>query len=396
MPFGVLYDRLAYTDALVNVSGIAIVAASLEYYRTPRQSWRGALLIGALAGIGYSFKSTFALFLWVPLLAAFFFGDVRRCATWSRLAFLYAVALVLPAISFFNLPAAPNPGINNLLVHHTSFFVDSDYLAEHPLATLLHNGELAWEYAGCYLSIPFTAVGLLAGVVLLRRRRREVWFLNLVFLVPLLIELIALWFVHSRYLFPLAWPLAVLAAMAISELNRRTRALAALSVAIPMAIGSGVLLLHPERRLHRVEVDEFLSSGPFSGYGISEAVAYLRLQAADGRPLTVLTDAAFGLPGDAIHAYLNLWNGIRVYDAWWLQLPDHPVLPKAATQVMRSQYERIPAATVDFPALPRVYYVTDTNYNTPADVARREPSAHLEIRFPKRGGRNYIDIYRLR
>jgi hypothetical protein len=163
-----------------------------------------------------------------------------------------------------------------------------------------------------------------------------------------------------------------------------------------MLIASTAILRHPERQLHPVDVSEFLSSGPFSGYGVSEAVAYVRKESEDGRPLTVLTDPSFGTPMDAIHAYLNLWNGIRVYDAWWLQMSDRPILPKEPLQVMKSQYERVPAQVVDFPTLQRVYYITDTNYNKPTDVTKREPTARLEMRFEKRNGKDFVDVYRLR
>src|SRR5215472_2325773 len=63
LPFGVLYDRLGYTDALVNLSGIAITVVSVEYFSRTALSLRGTLLLGALLGIGFSIKSTFTLFI---------------------------------------------------------------------------------------------------------------------------------------------------------------------------------------------------------------------------------------------------------------------------------------------------------------------------------------------
>ena len=63
---------------------------------------------------------------------------------------------------------------------------------------------------------------------------------------------------------------------------------------------------------------------------------------------------------------------------------------------MRSQYERVSAGTVDFQARGRVYYVTDTTYTRPEQVARREPDARLLARFPKANGTDFIDVYRLR
>jgi 4-amino-4-deoxy-L-arabinose transferase-like glycosyltransferase len=395
LPFAVLFDRLAYTDALVNFSAIALAYASVEYFSSEFPSWWGAILVGLITGVGYSFKSTFLLEVWTPILAAVFLGRFRAGSV-ARLAVVYASAAVLPIISFLNVPEAPNFEVNNLLVHHTSFFVPINLLREQPFLSLLNNGTLVIEYAGSYLTYPFALCAAIAFGVLLFRRRNEAYFFGLLFFSPLLVELFALWFIHSRYLFPLIWPLAVVLSIAIADLKGWLAAAFTVAIAGPMLIASSAILTHPERQLHPVDVAEFLSSGPFSGYGVSDAVAYVRKQSEDARPLTVLTDPSFGTPTDAIHAYLNLWNGIHVYDAWWLQLPDRPILPKEPLQVMKSQYERVPAAVIDFPALPRVYYITDTNYNRPADVRKREPTAKLEMRFAKRNGKDFVDVYRLR
>jgi 4-amino-4-deoxy-L-arabinose transferase-like glycosyltransferase len=396
MPFGVLYDRLAYTDALVNVCAIAITVASVEYFRRGSQGWRGAVLIGVIAGVGFSIKSTFALFLWVPLLAAIFYSGAGYRRSAVRILEIYAVALVLPVIWLLNIPDAPNFEVNNLLFHHTNFFPPADFLTEHPFATLVSNGRLVIQYLFSYITLPLMLAGPAAGVSLAWRRSREAAFFGLVFMAPLLIEVIALWFLHSRYMFPLVWPLAVFTSIALADSRRWVATLVTVTIAVPMIVASSAILIRPENQLHPVDVEEFLSSGPFSGYGIPQAVTYLRKQTSHGA-FTLLTDPSFGTPADAFYAYLNLWKGIHVYDAWWLQLPGHgPVLPNAPTEVMRSQYERVSAGVIDFPALERVYYVTDTNYNKPGDVAKREPTARLEARFIKRNGTDSIDVYRLR
>ena len=63
---------------------------------------------------------------------------------------------------------------------------------------------------------------------------------------------------------------------------------------------------------------------------------------------------------------------------------------------MKSQYERVADGLVDFDRLRRVVYITDTNYQKPADVLRRQPDAHLIAQFPKRNGYDSIDVYQLR
>jgi 4-amino-4-deoxy-L-arabinose transferase-like glycosyltransferase len=397
MPFGVLYDRLAYTDALVNLCGIATTVASMEYFAASSPGTGGALQLGLLLGAGFSVKSTFALLLWVPLLAAVLLGRHRRRLTVIRLLQIYGTAVILPALSFLCVPNAPMFQVNNLLVHHTNFFPPAAFLLAHPFVNFPENGRLVWQYANCYVTLPVACAGMVSAIYLVARRRREAMLLSLAIAVPLLTEILLLWFLHSRYVFAFVWPIVALTALALGDLRRRSVALAlTAAIAAPALMASCVMLRNPRNQLHAIEVDEFLSSGPYSGYGIAEAVAYLKKESG-AMPVTVLTDPLFGTPADAIHAYLNLWRGDRVYDAWWLQLSARqPILPAGLTEVMKSQYERVSAGAVDFSRLTRVYYVTDTNYNKPAAVLKRDPGVRLEARFVKNNGLDYVDVYRLR
>jgi hypothetical protein len=396
MPFGVLYDRLAYTDGLVNLCGIAAMAAAVAYFQAASPSTFGAPLLGLLLGIGFCVKTTFALWLAVPLLAAIYIGQSNGFPAW-RLLQIYAGATVLPAASFLCVPNAPMFQVNNLIVHHTSFFSPPGLLLSHPFINLPTNGLLVLQYARCYITIPLAGAGIVSAIYLAARRNKKAILLIAAMAVPLTMEVLTLWFLHSRYLFAFVWPVVLLTAIALGDLRRRSVGLAlTVVVTAPALFASCAMLRDPSAQLHTVDAGEFLSSGPYSGYGIADAILYLKKQSGDA-PITVLTDPLFGTPADAIHAYLNLWHGDRVYDAWWLQLSDHqPIVPAGSMEVMKSQYERVPAGTVDFSSLSRVYYVTDTNYNKPVAVLKREPGARLEARFVKHNGFDFVDVYRLR
>jgi hypothetical protein len=162
-----------------------------------------------------------------------------------------------------------------------------------------------------------------------------------------------------------------------------------------MAIQSGRILRTPETALHESDAEEFLGPGPYSGGGVLQAIEFLRAEARGGA-ITILTDPWWGPPADAVFAYLNQVDGIRVYDAWWLQRNgEYPLVPSGEMPVWRSQYQRIFAGEVDFSALPRLYYVTDTNYHTLGDVRAMSPAARLVQRFPKPGGQEFVDLYRV-
>jgi hypothetical protein len=212
---------------------------------------------------------------------------------------------------------------------------------------------------------------------------------------PILVQIFALEYFPSRYIFAHTWPLLLSISLVAENMGPRARfCMVLLLLALP--VRSAELLLWPRQYVHATDANEFLGSGPYAGFGIADALELLRAESASG-PLVVLTDPIWGTPADAVFAYLNGQNGIRVYDAWWIQLSsDHPILPAERMEVMKSQYERVSAGTIDFSTLRRVFYLTDTSYNATDAVHSREPTARLVARFRKPAGDHSIDVYRLR
>jgi hypothetical protein len=178
---------------------------------------------------------------------------------------------------------------------------------------------------------------------------------------------------------------------------KRTAAItSATLILITLVVHAAGFLTRPSEWMQAHDAEEHLGSGPFSGVGVLPAVRFLEGQATHSG-YVLLTDPIVGPPADAMYPYLNERNGIRVYDAWWTQLYDsYPILPPAPKLITQSLYERIPAGVVNFPGLSRVFYVTATNYNTPAQVVARQPSAHLLARFPRPNGKDFVDVYQLR
>jgi hypothetical protein len=236
-----------------------------------------------------------------------------------------------------------------------------------------------------------------------------VWVLASASLLPLLAQVFVLELMYpSRYPFPHFWPWLVLLAWATVDAWRRWGAslqgsmrpaaltVAGLLIAGPMLWQSAGGLRSPGEYLHPEDARNFLGSSAQAGFGVREAADFLIGQSRSGG-LVLLTDPFWGPPADTLFAYLNERYGIRAYEAWWMQLSDsHVILPPGEAQVLRSHYERVERGTVDFARAPRVFYVTDTNYNTQGAVQARQPGAQLVASFSKPGGEQFVDVYRLK
>jgi hypothetical protein len=343
-------------------------------------------------------KTTVLLLALAPVaIGAFLWKGSRRMLA-AHLAAAYGIAAVFPVVCRFATPPGPTFNINSVLFHHTSFFTPLSVLVHDPLVNLRINGPLLLGYAAHYATYTLLITAGAATALLWYRNRLPVVIL-LACILPFVIPSTALEYFPSRYPFPCVWPLllAIGCAAAIPEAGwARAAAFAAVAVVFgAMAIQSGRILRAPEVALHESDAEEFLGPGPYSGAGVLEAIGCLRGEAREGR-ITILADPWWGPPTDAVFAYLNQVDGIRVYEAWWLQRNgEYPLVPKGEMPVWRSQYQRVFAEEVDFSALARLYYVTDTNYHTPDEVRMMSPAARLLRRFPKRGGQEFVDVYRV-
>ena len=408
-PWALLYDRLAYTEAWTNLFGVGLALASLLAFESERRAWRGAVIAGLVFGLGLLTKQTVLLFGLTPLAAAWFFARRQKPSWIARLAVIYAIAFVFLLVDRVATPEAPMLSTHDSVLHHTGFFAGVDELKADPLVAARSNFPKLLGYIGTYITWPLALTALASAVWLARSGSFAPWLLLAASLIPATVEAFVLELMFpTRYPFPHFWPWLAVAAAGVVAAWRRlpdrlpaagarkaVAAVAALLLLGPVVYQAGAMLGSPLTGLHASDAEGFLGDHPHVGYGIREAVDFLKAQAAQGG-FVVLTTPNWGPPGDAIFPYLNQRYGIRVYDAWWMQLSeDHPILPPGEAAVLRSQYERLEAGKVDFRRIPRVFYVCDTHYMPPPAVQQRQPGAQRVASFPKLNGHS-IDVYRLK
>ncbi len=396
-PYALLYDRLAYTESLVNLAGITIVYTSLGCFGEPDGDWKRALQAGLALGLGLFIKSTVVLFSFFPIVAAVWLARRRR--TLIPLGIVYGVAAVFPLASKALVPKAPMMQTHSVMVHQTDFFVSPAALLKEPLRVAPRNLRLLVQYLAAYATWPLGLAMAAAVAYLAWRRSAGMLVVATVFWAPLLAQVFLLEKMYpTRYAFPHLWPLLVAVGIAAAAAPVKPLAawLALGAVAGPAVYQSAGILRAPAQYLYREDAQTFLGSGPAAGYGIREAADFLTQEARRG-PLTLFTDAIWGPPADSMFVYLNQRHGIQVYEAWWTGVSAHlPILPTGRVEIVKSQYERVAAGWHDPARLGRVYYITERHYNPPAGVRRRQPSAQLVASFPKPNGVNAIDVYRLR
>ena len=409
-PWAMIYDRLVYTEALVNLAGAALLWTCLWAFET-RQPKRGReAVVGLVFGLGFWFKSTALLFGGIPLVIGLWKRRSQLLDLSKAWALMGVVASVFPVISWVAKPDAPMFETASTVLHHTTFFISPSDFLENPFSRFVLNAPRFGEYVPYLVGWP-AAVGIVLSVgYLLWRRSVPGTVVALIAALPLLVQFFVLTFIPTRYPFPHLWPWLLLAALAAAELARQlepkltpTKARRAawgaltLAVAAPMLFRTWRVLNNPKDNISPHDSGLYFGTYSHAGFGVREAISFLRAEAIRNGPMILLVDPIWSVPADAIFPYLNHKYGIRVYEAWWTQLsPTHPIMPNATVDLMRSHYERVPAGKLDFRTAQRVFYLTDTNYYTPEAVRVRQPTAQPLARFVKPGGEYSIDVYRLK
>ncbi len=406
-PWALLYDRLAYTEAFVNLAGLLTTLTAMVVF-SREGSWKVDAVAGLALGLGLFTKQTVLLFALVPAAAAYFLARGFERNWILRLASVYGIAAAFLGLNALLTPSGPLLETHDVVLHQTAFFAKPDDLLADPFFAARRNAPILLGFIGSYLTWPLAAAGAAAAVWLAKRGGFAPWLLLTASIAPLVAETFLLDInpFPTRYPFPHAWPwLAVAGAGGAAWLRSRAEskrlpsiAVAALALVVcgPLVYRAGAMLSNPRSGLHWMDTNMFLGDSGHVGFGVREAVAFLEQQAAGG-PYVLLTDPVWGTPSDAMPPYLNERYGIRVYEAWWTQLsPTHEILPRGEAEVLKSHYERVSAGKVNFAAAPRVLYVTDTNYYPKAAVKIRQPNAKLLASFPKPGNRHSIDVYQLK
>ncbi len=409
-PWAMMYDRLIYTEAMVNLAGALLVLACLWAFEREKPTWKREAVVGLVFGLGYFLKSTALLFGAIPLVIGLWKGRSQPVDLLKRWALMGAVAAVFPIISWVGKPEAPMFETHSTVLHQTGFFVDPDLFVKNPFHRFVLNGPRLGEYLPYLVGWGGTlALALAVGYVLWRRSAPGIALLA-IGAIPITVQLFVLTFMPTRYTFPHLWPWLLLAGFAAVRLRDdladklgAAKALRAATAALvllaggPMLVRTWAVLNDPANNISPHDQGYYFGSYSHAGYGVREAINFLRNEALTNGPFLLLVDPIWSVPADAIFPYLNKKYGIRVHEAWWTQISgDHAIMPLAEVDLMRSHYERIPEGTLDFRQETRVFYLTDTNCYRPEAVAIRQPTAKLIKRFVKPRRDHSVDVYRLK
>jgi hypothetical protein len=277
-PFTLFFDRMALADTYLAAFAAATCYLCLRLRAEPRR--RTAVLLGVAMALGTLAKATGAILFGVPVLTVAILGRRRACLRFVTLA--YVVGLGLAGYPLW------------LFWTNTPLLAKTSLASEAPLSWGLFLSNLA--LSSRWLAEYWTpGLLLLAGLALARTVQEKCarrFLLACLCLAPIL--LCALVSVHwyPRYLLPATVPFLVLCATALRDVMDWLRSRLRFRALVPAGAALAVALVAPAARLDwhlwfdpaaapLPEADRFAYiHGWPSGYGVADAVAFLRQELA--------------------------------------------------------------------------------------------------------------------
>lgn len=407
-PWSLIYDRMVFTESLVNLAGVAVVYTALRAFND--HGWKPTAICGVTLSLAFLVKSTSLLFIFAIILIAFTYARRSLVLILARLALIAAAVVICFLLMTAATPDAPTFATGNIVLHHTSRFASIGDILGNPLLYASQHFPRVATTLPYYLPWPALIASFAAFGYLLLKKSPAAWIIIGASIIPLFIQIFFLTAFTTRFVYPHIWPwllgIGVAAASLWQPLARRlppaqakaVAAIVAVLVIGSLTVQSARILNDPQASIEPDDSGKLFGSYVHASWGVPEAIAFIRAEAAREGGLVLLTDPFWGVPADMVFAYLNQQHGIRMYETWWAQLEgqSHPLLPPGEVDVLKSHYERVNAGKVDFRDVQRVYYVTDTHYTTPQMVAARSPGAQRLASFPKPDSKESVDVYRLK
>ncbi len=298
-PMAIFFGSQVLMESMVGA--VIIWSLLLVYTIKKKPTIISAIILGIILGLGFWIKSTNGIVIGLSVLTLIFF-IIRHHKQAKRLTI--SLVLTLLILSLILIPLITHPSYQALTSWNARYGMTIKELFQFPI-TMWWNNTVAGSIWLLVYGTPLFV--LIAFLGIKTSRLLCIWSIVLFFSAVLLIKIPS-----SRYFFPALMPLFPLYGISTSELvKKKTGTYLFVSSLVLEGILSLILVFRPPTFFQLFKIvspkinDAYLIAGWESGYGVPEAIAYLKAQSALS-PIIILTRQDGGNPEDAM--VTAFWN----------------------------------------------------------------------------------------
>ncbi len=305
VPIFVFYNRQALLEAGIACIGIWSCVALIDVIRNP--STKNSIVLGTLLGIGFLIKSSSLLFIVsASLVIGFYIFKLRK----TELVKSYFISLA----TFFcvDILLFINPVFWQTFSSNSRYSFTLAELFTFPFSTWFTNLFGFFEVGFVFLT-PFIFLTSIIGIAMMIKHRIKNRYIFLAyFLGALLLEIFSGKTQSQRYLVSFLPFLIIPASFIFVQLwkgNFAKKSLVIVSFFLPLII-SGMLILNPKEYIVQLSNISRYSDvgyvyGQTSGYGINEAMNYIKERSSPSQPSLIVFGFNIGNPESAVDVYAN-------------------------------------------------------------------------------------------
>lgn len=318
-PFTFVYDRLALMDSLVSMFGIWSIYISILLAKSLRLDT--ALLLGMIAGLGTLTKSS-AFFFIFNLPFTFVFLPLKKKELGQEVIKFIGLGLVSVVIVqvMYNILRL-SPWFYLVRQKNYSFVLTASEFLHSPFSLFISNlhGLIPWMIG--YFTVPFFLVCLFGLICGFYKRKKEVLYLFVWFLVPFIFLASFGKVIFPRFLLFMIYPFFVIGAYGIDQLLFFVKGKRVLKWGI-----LGIVFLYPafvcftlltrpiNADIPQTDRNQLMDDWP-SGYGVNQVVEYIT-QKGKNEKIVLGTEGTFGLFPAVFEIYLKSNPNIEINGYW--------------------------------------------------------------------------------
>lgn len=312
IPIFVFYDRQALLESGVITAGIWSSYFLLKFLKSGKAKY--IYFLGVILGIGFFIKTTSALFL-----IASFFVLARHLVITRKIRFLKTIGILLGIFLAVNILLIINPQFWETLPSNNRYVYTFNDLLAFPFGAWVRNLLAVLEISFVFLT-PLVFLSSLLGVYFLLKKGH----LDLIifFLLPIVIHVLTVRIPSQRYLVALL-PLAVIfSAYFVVKFFSKHKSIFYLTsvilIALPLTFSliqtySPIKYFTLTKNISKFSDYEGYINGQTSGYGVKEAIDYLR-SISKNKKIIVAYAVNSGNPESGIIVYLQ--NDYSMFHAY--------------------------------------------------------------------------------
>ncbi|EKD86233.1 MAG: hypothetical protein ACD_37C00398G0002 [uncultured bacterium] len=314
-PFNLFFDRLALLDSAINT--VAIWSLYLTYLILKNPKWVLGAALGFIVGIGLYIKTSafFYLFLPVAAIALTFIPKFEISKDKKMLTQVIGFSFLVSLLLFVPLFQSEYYVIHLELLNQYTYPLSSVF--SFPVANWIANFSNLSVWVIFYLT-PFLFSAAVIGFFYLVKKPKY-FPIILWFILPLTYEVLYAKLFTSRHVLLLTVPLLIASGWGIYNLYLKNRAITyflILGIFIGTIFSNYLIWFTPEKassflpRQVRGDIGQYFK-GFSSGYGVVEAIDYVKKQSEKGNTNVVIRND-HGNPEDAVVGYLGYEPNIQL------------------------------------------------------------------------------------